>query len=995
LERKRKSPLKIRLKGIDAGYLFMDIPSSRFNPPIRLMLCLGAVLAGVCVLVYLLAPPFLVSLNNKLMDAIAVRRPEHAGTPGVVIVDIDEKTLEQYGQWPWPRYRLAHLLDVLAQKGPASIALDIVMAEVDRTSFNALKEAIQEEYGHRLDTPALPDAMLDNDAVMAATLARGPYVLGYTFFFNASPTQQKACRLHPVNLLFISQQGTGIPSHHFHQATGVVCNLMRFSEVVPYSGFLNGLPDADGVLRRLPLVLRFGQGYYPSLALAALLQAGGRTQLAFRQFSDGTFQFIFGEKRVPVDRNGYVQIQFPTENETLPHVSARDLLEGMPSEEDFNHALVFVGLSASGLNSAYPTPSGRRLSGVEVQAQLAGALLSNRIIRRNAVVLYAEIGLAVLLALLYSYGIARLEIVPVALLGGLGVFCVWQGACLLFGSMDVLFSPFLPITVLVVCSVFLSIYKYWSRQSQAYRSARDAVILMKGSERRLNSIIQTIPDIVFRLDAAGRISFISPAIAKYAQDPAQLVGRHILEIVAPADRERAEYRINERRTGKRATADMELKLLLSPSDEGTRENARYFSVSAEGIYSEEIPDKHSFQGTQGIARDINHRKQLESQLEQSKKMEAIGNLAAGVAHDLNNILSGLVSYPELLLLDLPEDSPMRKKIETIQRSGQRAAAIVQDMLTIARRGVSSWEIINLNQMVTDYLASPEGRQILNARPDIAVDRHLEKDILNVKGSRVHILKVLMNLVNNAAEAMPSGGRITFATRNTYLDTVYAAYERIPEGEYVRLRVVDEGVGISETDMQRVFEPFFTKKRMGQSGSGLGMTVVWTTVKDHGGHVDIQSREGEGTRFDIYFPATRELPQEKPHRAVLEDYIGSERILVVDDVPEQREIAVRMLSKLGYDVSSLPSGEKAVAYLKTNRADLLVLDMVMQPGIDGLETYQKICEINPHQKAIIASGFAESDRVKALQDLGAGAYIRKPYTLEKIGIAVRKELDRKR
>ena len=174
-----------------------------------------------------------------------------------------------------------------------------------------------------------------------------------------------------------------------------------------------------------------------------------------------------------------------------------------------------------------------------------------------------------------------------------------------------------------------------------------------------------------------------------------------------------------------------------------------------------------------------------------------------------------------------------------------------------------------------------------------------------------------------------------------------------------------------------------------------MTVVWTTVKDHGGFVDIHSQEGIGTRFDIYFPATRELPQTKPRHAALEDYIGNERILVVDDVLEQRQLAVQMLGKLGYAVTSLSSGEQAVAYLQTHTVDLLVLDMVMAPGIDGLETYQRICEINPQQKAIIASGYSESDRVKALQALGAGAYIRKPYTLEKIGMAVRQELDRTR
>ena len=267
--------------------------------------------------------------------------------------------------------------------------------------------------------------------------------------------------------------------------------------------------------------------------------------------------------------------------------------------------------------------------------------------------------------------------------------------------------------------------------------------------------------------------------------------------------------------------------------------------------------------------------------------------------------------------------------------------------------------------------------------------------MNTKGSAVHMTKVVMNLVGNAAEAMPAGGVIRIMTTNRYLDTDVDCYERIPEGEYVILSVADEGVGIPAGELHHIFEPFFSKKQMGRSGSGLGMTVIWNTIKDHAGYVDVQSSEGDGTRFDIYLPATREEKGKTRSRFVLEDYIGTERILVVDDIPEQRDIAVKMLGKLGYQVTPVTGGEEAVAYLKSNHADLAVLDMVMPPGIDGLETYQRILDYRPDQKVIIASGYAASDRVKHMQELGAGEYIRKPYSLEKIGLAVRRELDRRK
>jgi CheY-like chemotaxis protein len=336
---------------------------------------------------------------------------------------------------------------------------------------------------------------------------------------------------------------------------------------------------------------------------------------------------------------------------------------------------------------------------------------------------------------------------------------------------------------------------------------------------------------------------------------------------------------------------------------------------------------------------------------------------------------------------------MRKGLETIQQSGQKAAAIVQDMLTIARRGIPDYEVVNFNTIISEYLPSAEFIKVQRNHPQVRLKSDLYADLLNIKGSSVHLSKLLMNLISNAAEAMPAGGRITLKTRNRYLDTARNAYEVIPEGEYVLLSVIDEGVGIAQKDLAKIFEPFYTKKRLGQSGTGLGMTVIWSTVKDHAGFVDVQSHEGEGTRFDVYLPATREVLTEKEPRIVLQDYVGTERILVVDDIPEQRDIAVKMLGKLGYVVTSVSSGEAAVEYMQSRTVDLIVLDMVMLPGMDGLETYRRIITLHPGQKAIIASGFSESKRVKSLQKLGAGAYVRKPYTLEKIGLAVRRELDR--
>lgn len=393
-----------------------------------------------------------------------------------------------------------------------------------------------------------------------------------------------------------------------------------------------------------------------------------------------------------------------------------------------------------------------------------------------------------------------------------------------------------------------------------------------------------------------------------------------------------------------------------------------------------------------FARDISERRQMERQLQQAQKMEAIGTLAAGVAHDLNNVLGGLVSYPELLLMEIPRNSHQYDTIRTIQKSGQKAADIVQDLLTLARRGVATTSITNLNKIIADYLSSPEFSKLCSYHTKVEVVSELANDLLNIRGSHVHLAKTIMNLVSNAAEAMPTGGQLKIKTENRSIDRSFNGFERIETGDYAMLIVSDTGIGIAEEDLKKIFEPFFTKKVMGRSGTGLGMSVVWATVKDHQGYVNVFSHEGDGTTFELYFPITLHNLITSPKRFSIDDYLGTESILIIDDVAEQREIARRILSKLGYQIIVAKSGEQAVSYLAHHKVDLVVLDMIMEPGINGLETYRQILKLHPGQKAVIASGFSESEDVREVQRLGAGVYVKKPYTLEKIGLAVRNVLN---
>lgn len=381
------------------------------------------------------------------------------------------------------------------------------------------------------------------------------------------------------------------------------------------------------------------------------------------------------------------------------------------------------------------------------------------------------------------------------------------------------------------------------------------------------------------------------------------------------------------------------------------------------------------------------RAAMETKLHRAQKMEAIGLLAGGVAHDLNNILSGIIGYPELILMQLDENSKLRKSVMAIQASGQRAAAVVADLLTVAR-GVSSERLTcDLNTLVREYLTSPEHQLLLSLHPGVECGTQLADDLRPLACSPVHIKKTLMNLATNAAEAIDRTGRIRIRTRNEDLEPAAALKAGVEAGGYVVLEIADSGGGIAEADIEHIFEPFYTKKVMGRSGTGLGLAVVWNTIQDHRGGITVTSSTG-GTVFTLFFPASAGLLQPQPDEAESAlDRGAGETVLVVDDEPHQRDIAGQMLELLGYRVLSSASGEQAVAYLKENEVDLVLLDMLMGAGMNGRQTFEQIVALHPGQKALIASGFSEDAEVQRALRLGVSGYLQKPYVLKTLGKAI--------
>lgn len=387
--------------------------------------------------------------------------------------------------------------------------------------------------------------------------------------------------------------------------------------------------------------------------------------------------------------------------------------------------------------------------------------------------------------------------------------------------------------------------------------------------------------------------------------------------------------------------------------------------------------------------DLRAQKALESQLDRAKKLETVGLVAGGVAHDLNNLLTSLVGYPDMLLGRMSAADPMYRPLTLIRDAGLKAGAIVQDLLTLARRGVKTTERFDLGQLMTRVFSSTEFAVLRSAHPDVRIVIQVESRHFYCLGSEPHLEKALMNLVRNAVEAIADTGTVTVAVDGVELDQPKSGFETVPAGRWIRLRIQDTGCGIAAEDLPHIFEPFYTKKKMGsRSGTGLGMTVIWHAVKDMGGFVDVESAPGHGTTFTLYLPEAD--PPAGDSRAEWTETLpkgSGQKILVVEDMEDQRILVEKLLTDLGYRVFTACTGREAVALALTQDFDALVLDMRLGDDMDGLDVYREILKHRPTQRVLVVSGDVSEERVAALTSLGVSHYLPKPYSLQKMAEAV--------
>ena len=505
------------------------------------------------------------------------------------------------------------------------------------------------------------------------------------------------------------------------------------------------------------------------------------------------------------------------------------------------------------------------------------------------------------------------------------------------------------------------------------------------SESKYRDLFDTVVDGIFIIDEHGLFKEVNAgACAQLGYSRKELINMSVTQVSA-----RPNLHLGE------LFAELEQKRSLSYQTSHRRKDGTVIPVEL----ALTMMNQNGVKRVLGVARNIADRKradderqELQKQLERAQRMESLGLLAGGVAHDLNNMLGPVVGYSEMLTRELPGDSKSADRAKKVLKSAIDAAAVIQDLLTLARCGRYEMASVDVNHVISCYLDSVGFESLRERHPNVNLFTELSPSLGTILGSEVHLGKLIMNLVVNAYEAMPDGGSLTIRTEHVSIDRLYGGFQNIDSGEYVIIRVKDSGEGIAPEDLAKIFEPYFSKKKMGHSGSGLGLAVVYGIVKDHGGYYDIISEVGKGAEFVLYFPLAKDSPRFSeclPSEAAG----GAETVLVVDDCSEQLALATEVLSGLGYTVLTAGNGARALEIIRQREIDIVALDMIMEPGFDGLDTLKAALLVRPHLKSVIISGYSTTDRVESALALGASALVAKPYTIDVLARALRMALDR--
>lgn len=509
---------------------------------------------------------------------------------------------------------------------------------------------------------------------------------------------------------------------------------------------------------------------------------------------------------------------------------------------------------------------------------------------------------------------------------------------------------------------------------------------LRKQDEKYRTLIENIEEGFFEVDLKGNFTFFNHSVCHIlGYTPDELMGMNNRQYTAPENAKKLYHLMyNIYQTGKPSKiADFEI--IRKNGSSTTIELSAY-------LIKDEIGQPNGFRG---VARDVSDRivadkekMELEQQLQQAQKMEAIGNLAGGIAHDFNNILMGMQGNVSLIMLKMKSDNRFHEKVGNIQKYIESGAALTQQLLGFARGGKYEVKTTRINELI-EKTANLFGR----TKKEIRIHLQGLSDVRNVDVDQAQIEQVFLNMFVNAWHAMSGGGDLTIQTENAHVGETLDKPYRVEPGNYVKISIIDTGVGMDQMTQRRLFEPFFTTKEMGR-GTGLGLASAYGIIKNHGGFIDVFSRPGEGAAFYIFLPASRKtaLREIEVAKEILH---GSETVLLVDDEDMIIEVGTEMLKTLGYAVIEAHNGNEAIEIVENNKdkIELVILDMIM-PGMGGGVTFDRLKQTNPEIKVLLSSGYSLSGQASDILERGCDGFIQKPFKIEQLSVKLREILDRK-
>jgi PAS domain S-box-containing protein len=932
---------------------------------------IGAGLVVAITGLFLLPPAPLANLDSRVCDLLTGWAGPGNPSGQVAIVEIDEKSLAQFGRWPWPRDLLGRSVRSISEHGAAAIVLAMMFPQDDREPPSAASSG-------GAPRPAT------NDEALADALSRQPAVIGYALRFDPRDTPSAGCFLRPLPLAVVGQGFDA--GRTFARATGVVCSVAPVSQAAAGSGFLNAAPDRDGVLRRLPLVAQYGDRFYPSLALAALSVYRNVSAMQLAADLYGAVHLRLDGRSVPLEGGSAMRLRFRGPRQSFPRLSMADILSGAVRPDALRGRIAVVGGSAAGLQQAVVTPVDPLFPDVEVQATAIDNLIQADSFRRPGAARIWEALIALLAGLTATLILTRARSLWGVLIAVAVAAAVWTGCALLLTRAGMLLSPLPATSTLAASCCALTFLSYLDEKRNVERARKQLASaealtreVRQESELRYQRLVENVNDAIIVDDIVGRLVFANRRFREWFG----WLDREIREVkledyVAPEWQAELRDRHDRRMRGETMPDHFEYEGICAG---GTR-----IWIEARVTI---VEDGGRIAGTQAALRDVSERKRIEAQYLQAQKMESVGRLAGGVAHDLNNLLTIINGYSDLLLSESWPDDEARESLEQIRLAGERAADLTQKLLAFSRKQLVRPRPLSPNEVVTGA-EKMFGRLI---GEDIALTLNLSPDVGTVMADLGQLQQVLMNLVVNARDGMPQGGALTIETRNVEIAGSFLGQDpELPPGHYVYIGVADTGIGMGEDVKKHLFEPFFTTKEQGK-GTGLGLATAYGIVRQSGGWIGVSSELGHGATFHICLPRiVTEAADEAIPAAAVPASRGRETILVVEDQQAVRQFAKTVLEGHGYRVLEVSNGPDAIALVEhyPDVIHLLLTDIVL-PLMSGRVLAEKLTAARPAIRVIFMSGYSEEMLGNHGVLAGELPYLPKPFSPEALAAKVRETL----